>query len=182
LIYQASDQANGLNSMNIEVSPATFEERPILRNLMELYQYDFSELDRSDIGPLGLFEYPYLDHYWVEPDRSPFLVHVNGYLAGFVLVMRYNYLTALKDAWVMAEFFIMRKYRHQGLGQHTACLIFDRFVGNWQVAQITENHAATAFWRKVIARYTHDNYQEHNLDNDNWRGPIQTFTAPPLQA
>ena len=60
-------------------------------------------------------------------------------LAGFVLVARYNYLTGLKDAWVLAEFFIMRKYRHQGIGLQAACLIFDRFVGNWQVAQITEN-------------------------------------------
>ncbi len=167
--------------MNIEVTTAQVEERPILRHLMELYQYDFSEFDGSDIGPSGLFEYPYLDHYWVEPDRSPFLVRVNGYLAGFVLVTRYNYLTGLKDAWVLAEFFIMRKYRHQGIGQHTACLIFDRFVGNWQVAQITENHAATEFWRKVIARYTRNNYQEHNLDNENWHGLVQAFSSPPFQ-
>jgi predicted acetyltransferase len=143
--------------MNIEVEPAAIEERPILRHLMELYQYDFSEFDGSDIGPLGLFDYPYLDHYWVEADRSPFLVRVDCRLAGFVLVARYNYLTGVKDAWVLAEFFIMRKYRHQGLGEHTACQIFNRFPGNWQVAQITENTAATAFWRKVIARYTHNN-------------------------
>ena len=125
--------------MDIDVTTAKVEERPILRHLMELYQYDFSEFDGSDIGPLGLFEYPYLDHYWVEPERSPFLVRVNGYLAGFVLVARYNYLTGLKDAWVLAEFFIMRKYRHQGIGRHAACQVFDRFVGNWQVAQIAEN-------------------------------------------
>jgi predicted acetyltransferase len=168
--------------MNINVTTAKIEERPILRHLMELYQYDFSEFDRSDIGPLGLYEYPYLDHYWLEPDRSPFLVRVNGYLAGFVLVTRYNYLTGFKDAWVLAEFFIMRKYRYQGIGQHTACLIFDRFVGNWQVAQITENTAATEFWRKVITRYTRNDYQEHNLDNENWSGPVQTFTSPPGKA
>ena len=69
--------------MDIDVTTAKVEERPILRQLMELYQYDFSEFDGSDIGPLGLFEYPYLDHYWVEPDRSPFLVRVNGYPGRF---------------------------------------------------------------------------------------------------
>jgi hypothetical protein len=101
------------NSMNIEVAPATIAERPILRHLMELYQYDFSEFDGADLTPIGLYDYPYLDHYWVEPERSPFLIRVDGNLAGFVLVARYNYLTRLKDNWVMAEFFIMRKYRHQ---------------------------------------------------------------------
>jgi predicted acetyltransferase len=169
---------NEANGKNIEVSPATVAERPVLRHLMELYQYDFSEFDSADLGPLGLYDYPYLDHYWVEPERSPFLVRVNGNLAGFVLVARYNYLTGNKDAWVMAEFFILRKYRHQGVGEHVAHFIFDKFPGAWQVGQITENFTATAFWRKVIARYTHDNFQEHNLNNDHWRGPVQTFTGP----
>jgi predicted acetyltransferase len=169
-------------SMNIQVSQATAAERPVLRNLMELYQYDFSEFDGSDIGPLGLYDYPYLDHYWVEQERSPFLVRVNGYLAGFVLVARYNYLTGLKDTWVLAEFFIMRKYRHQGVGEHVARFIFDQFPGDWQVAQITENSTAITFWRKVIARYTHEKFQEHRLNNENWRGPVQSFTSPASQA
>jgi len=166
-------------SMNILVTPATVSERPVLRQLMELYQYDFSEFDGSDIGPLGLYDYPYLDHYWVEPERLPFLVRVNGCLAGLVLVARYNYLTGLKDTWVMAEFFIMRKYRRQGIGEQVARIIFDQFPGDWQVGQITENTSAIIFWRKVISRYTHNNFQEQILNNDKWRGPIHTFTSPP---
>ena len=166
-------------SMPIEVRPATVQERPILRNLMELYQYDFSDFDRADIGPLGLYDYPYLDHYWVEPERSPFLVRVDCNLAGFVLVARYNYLTGIKDTWVMAEFFIMRRYRHQGVGDHVACYIFNQFPGAWQVGEITENTPAITFWRKVIARYTRGHFQEHNLNNDNWRGPIQSFISKP---
>lgn len=163
---------------NIEVSPASVEERPVLRHLMELYQYDFSEFDGADTTTYGLYDYPYLDHYWVEAGRSPFLVRVNGCLAGFVLVARYNYLTGEKDTWVMAEFFIMRKYRRLGIGERTAHIIFDKFTGPWQVGQIIENSAAIIFWRKVISRYTHGKYQEYNLDNDNWHGPIQAFTSP----
>lgn len=166
--------------MNIEVTPAATAERPIMRQLMELYQYDFSEFDGSDIGPFGLYDYPYLDHYWVDPERSPFLVRVNGSLAGFVLVARYNYLNGQKDTLVLAEFFIMRKYRHKGVGEYVARHIFDHFPGNWQVAQITENLGATAFWRKVITRYTHDNFQERDLNNDRWHGPIQMFTTRPM--
>jgi predicted acetyltransferase len=127
---------------------------------------------------MGLYDYPYFDHYWVEPERSPFLVRANGNLAGFVLVARYNYLSGEKDSWVLVEFFIMRKYRHMGVGEHVARHIFDRFPGNWQVAQITENQNATAFWRKVITRYTHADYQEHELNNEYWHGPIQFFTSP----
>jgi predicted acetyltransferase len=169
---------NAVFTRDVEISPATVAERPILRQMMELYQYDFSEFDGADLSPMGLYDYPYLDHYWVEPERSPFLVRVNGHLAGFVLVTRYNYLTGLKDAWVIAEFFILRKYRHKGMGEYVARYIFDQFPGNWQVAQITKNLGATAFWRKVIDRYTHDNFREDDLNNDHWHGPVQAFTSP----
>jgi predicted acetyltransferase len=164
---------------HIEVLHASEAERPILRHLMELYLYDFSEFDGSDISPMGIYDYPYLDHYWAEPEHFPFLVRVNGHLAGFVLVSRFNYLTGLKDGWVLPEFFIMRKYRHQGVGEYVAHFIFGQFLGTWQVAQIFENTGATAFWRKVIARYTHDNIHELDLDNDHWNGPVQMFTSPP---
>jgi predicted acetyltransferase len=180
-ITQRQDtEVNQVNPLNIEINFASKDERPILRNLMELYQHDFSEYDGSDTGPSGLYNYPCLDYYWNEPERSPFLVRVDGQLAGFVLVARYNYLTGQKDSWVLAEFFVMRKYRRQGVGKYVACHIFDRFHGEWQVAQIPENIPATAFWRKVITCYTHGNFQEHDSNNDHWRGPVQMFTSPPF--
>jgi predicted acetyltransferase len=163
--------------MQIEITPATIHERPIFRNLMELYQYDFSEFDGADLSPAGFYDYPYLDHYWVEPERTPFLVRVDSNLAGFVLVSKYNYLTGLKDTWVMAEFFILRRYRRQGIGEYVARFIFSQFPGAWQVGQILENSPAITFWRKVISRFTRGDFQEHQLDNENWRGPVQTFTS-----
>ena len=165
--------------MNITVTPATQIERPILRNLMELYLYDFSEFDQAEIGTYGLFEYPYLDHYWTEPHRHPFLICLDGKLAGFVLVSRYNYLTNDKTAWIIAEFFILRKHRHKGVGEYAAHLIFDHFPGAWQVGQISENLPAKAFWRKVIDRYTGGKYEEIWLDNDHWRGSVQIFQSKP---
>jgi predicted acetyltransferase len=172
---------NADHPFNIEVHPATVEERPILRHLMELYQYDFSEFDGADISPMGLFDYPYLDHYWVEEGRYAYLVRVNGELAGFVLVSRYNYLTGIKDAWVVSEFFIMRKYRLQGVGQQVACWLFDHHSGAWQVSEIAENRPAITFWRKVIGRYTCENFEEFLLDNDRWQGPVQSFVSIPAQ-
>ena len=37
--------------LQVEISRATVLERPILRHLMELYQYDFSEFDGAEVGP-----------------------------------------------------------------------------------------------------------------------------------
>jgi len=146
---------------------------------MELYLYDFSEFDQADIGQLGLYNYPHLEKYWSEPHRHPFFIRVDEHLAGFVLVTRYNIIGVGYDYWVMAEFFVMRKYRRHGIGQTVAHQIFDRFPGPWQVAQLQENTSAIAFWRKVIDRYTAGKYKEYILQDGRWHGPIQVFYSPP---
>jgi len=53
---------------------------------MELCQHDYSEYDGADVNEHGLFEYRYIDHYWTDSGRHPFVVRVSGRLAGFVLV------------------------------------------------------------------------------------------------
>ena len=115
----------------------------MLRRLVELYRYDFSEFDRSDVGPHGDYGYPYLDNYWTEPGRHPFLVQVEGSWAGFALVREI-------PPHDMAEFFVMRKYRRSGLGRDVAREVFRRFPGRWQVRQQRSNPAATAFWQTAI--------------------------------
>lgn len=169
---------NDNTMLNIEIDPATPAEMPVLHNLMELYLYDFSEFDGADPGADGLYGYPYLDLYWTEQDRHPFLIRRNGKLAGFVLVTRYNYMTGEPDCWVIAEFFVLRKYRSSGIGEYAAQQIFDRFPGDWQVGQIAENGSATIFWRKVIQRYTGGKFQEVFLDGERWHGPVQIFHSP----
>jgi predicted acetyltransferase len=161
--------------MSVHITLAAESEKSVLRNLLQLYLYDFSEFTGEDPGPLGLYEYQYLDLYWIESGRHPFLIYKDGKLAGFVLVHRYNYLTGEPNCWVIAEFFVLRKYRGKRVGEAAALLIFERFPGDWQVAQISTNASATTFWRKMIQRFTQGNYQEVMLESERWHGPVQMF-------
>ncbi len=45
--------------MNIHVTPATPAEKPILRNLGELYAYDFSAITQTELGPLGRYDHDF---------------------------------------------------------------------------------------------------------------------------
>lgn len=162
--------------MNIEVQPASLEDKSILRNLMELYAHDFSEFDQCDVDEHGLFGYSRLDHYWTEPGRYPFLVRVEGKLAGLVLVRTLDESKA-EPVRSIAEFFILRKYRHQGIGKVAAQRIFDKFPGQWSVAQVENNFPAQAFWRKVVAEYMQGDFHEIWSNDDEWKGPIQTFST-----
>jgi predicted acetyltransferase len=166
--------------MKIEVSPAALQEKAVLRNLMELYLYDFSELTGDDVDDSGMFGYRYLDLYWEEPERRPFLIRVDGRLAGFALVREAESLVegAVPPGDIcthMAEFFILLKYRRQGIGARAAWELFDLFSGRWEVCEIPENTSARDFWRKAIGEYTGGDYEEVFLDNERWRGPVQVF-------
>lgn len=52
--------------MNVELQRVKLEEREILSNLLEKYDYEFSQYDNRDVNKLGLYGYQYLDYYWTE--------------------------------------------------------------------------------------------------------------------
>jgi len=161
--------------MKIQIDPAEKSEQSILENLMQLYLYDFSEIDGDDCNEQGLFEYEYLPRYWIEPERHPFLIRVDGKLAGFALVRQRTEAAEDLPPHAVSEFFILRKYRRQGVGEWAAFELFDRFPGKWEVAEIPENVSAIRFWRKVIAAHTGGQYEE-TIDID-WGGPVQRFVS-----
>lgn len=160
--------------MNITLSIASLDEKSILRHLLELYSYEFSEFDHSDVDNHGLYGYNYLDNYWTEAGRYPFMIRIDNNLAGFVLVRTITEPDN-NQYFSIAEFFIMKKYRKSGAGRNVAFQIFDRFHGSWQVAEIEENKPSQAFWRKIISEYTNENFTEIFRDDEQWHGPIQSF-------
>ncbi|WGV23491.1 GNAT family N-acetyltransferase [Halotia branconii] len=160
------------HSSGVEVLSASINDKPIIQRMMELYQHDFSEFEDKDINEHGYFGYPYLDYYWVEDDRYPFIVRIGGKLTGFVLVNQYTYIP--DSQYSIAEFFILRKYRQQGIGKQVAFQIFDRFCGKWEIHQITTNIVAQKFWRSVIGEYTTEKFTEI-LINDDCQKTIQCF-------
>lgn len=129
--------------MLVEVEPVPLADKEVLRRLMELYIYDYSEYMGWDVDEHGVFGYRYLDHYWTEEDRHPFFLRVDGHVAGFALVRA-------GTPHDMAEFFVMRKYRRGGVGTEAARALFMHFPGAWEVRQMQENVGATAFWRTAI--------------------------------
>jgi predicted acetyltransferase len=84
--------------MTVEIKDAPIEQKHVLRQLMQLYLYDFSEIDGSDVSESGEFPYRWLDNYWTESERSPFLVYSDGHIAGFALVRASSALAKVQEA------------------------------------------------------------------------------------
>jgi predicted acetyltransferase len=160
---------------NFQIIPAGVEHRDLLYGLMDLYLYDFSEYTNEDCDEKGSFHDGNLFRYWIEPDRFPFLILVDGKYAGFVLVRDQHKPGDPQVTHYIAEFFVMRKYRRMRVGQRAAWAVFDRFPGRWFIAQVEENLPAQSFWRKIIGDYTQGNYQETRVEE--WEGPVQIFES-----
>jgi Predicted acetyltransferase len=152
-------------SMQIQILRAEEGDRAVMRRLLELYQYDFSEFDSRDVDANGEYGYPCVDHYWTEASRHPFLFRVDGHWAGLALVRT-------GPPTDMAEFFVLRKYRRAGVGRRAAAEIFRLFPSEWTVRQQRRNAAATSFWRTAIP-YA---YRERETGDE----VIQEFKVDPL--
>ena len=161
--------------MDVLVLEAPIEEKPVLHRLMQLYLYDSTEFTGDDPGRDGVFSYRYFDEYWHEPDRFPFLIYCGANLAGFILVNSHTVVLEQGAGRSLAEFFVMRKYRRQGVGRRAAAQVFGRFPGLWEVRANDNSSAGQQFWRAIIAEYTGGEFSETVLETPSWIGPIQTF-------
>lgn len=161
--------------MNVEVTPVPLIDKPVLAAVMQLYLYDSSDYTGDRLDDDGRYHYHYFDLYWTEEGRFPFLIRVDGQIAGLALVR-----SLAQDSvplYQMAEFFVMRPHQGQGVGRAAAVTLFDRFPGRWEVGQHTGNPAGTTFWRRVIATYTGGQYSETFQDNGEHHGPVQHFRS-----
>ena len=92
--------------MHVDLIAVDVNKKEILRNLLEKYDYQFSQYDNRDVNELGLYGYDYLDHYWTEKDRWAFFIYVSQKLAGFAMVNTYPEVEETTD-YTLAEFFVM---------------------------------------------------------------------------
>lgn len=153
----------------LTIETVALEEKQVLRNLMQLYKYDFTAFDPEDVDVMGLYDYPYLDYYFVEPDRYAYFIKINGVLAGFALVRHTVLVDTKEPVWELAEYFILKKYRREGIGSRAARKIWAKHLGKWKIGIMDNNVPALAFWRKVALSYD-PNYTA--LEEKDWQGVI----------
>lgn len=164
----------------IEVRRAEPRDRTPIRNMFELYSYDLSDYWSLDLDAHGQFGFPTLDYYWTAPKHAAFVFLVDGKYAGFALVDDKVRLPE-NQIW-MAQFFVMRRHRRQGVGCAAAAAVFDAMPGKWEMGQFPFNLPSQAFWQKAVGAYTNGKFSNAVLDSQAWRGPLQWFdNTPPAQ-
>lgn len=171
--------------MDVHVALAGEAQRPLIEALFQFYVYDFSELGPAEASDFELGEdgrfvlHAGLADYWTAPGCAALLIRARGRPAGFALIDTRSHRGGTVER-NMAEFFIVRKHRHHGVGREAAGRIFALYPGRWEVAVVERNAAAQAFWPRAIGAAPNvSDLIRLEGDGERWRGPIWAFHAGP---
>ncbi|MCL1996469.1 MAG: GNAT family N-acetyltransferase [Defluviitaleaceae bacterium] len=146
--------------MHVSLRKIELEEREILANLLEKYDYEFSQYDNRDVNKLGLYGYQYLDCYWWEDEnRWAYFIEVDSKLAGFIMINDYPEAADRKTDFVISEFFVMYKYRRMGIGEKALFTALDLHRGTWHLKRHPKNENSVYFWNNAINEYTNGKYE-----------------------
>ena len=164
-------------SGQIELVAAERDQEPTVANLLELFIHDFSEFHDVAVGSDGRFGYRDLPLYWSDPDRHPFLVQMDGKLAGLVFVRLAQNASDNEMVWDMAEFFILRGYRRRGIGAMAAQVVWNHFPGRWQVRVMETNVAAQKFWARTISTFLGEVADPAHVERGSRRWQVFSFDS-----
>ena len=113
------------------------------------------------------------------PGHVPLLLRLGGNLIGFALLNASSH-SGLPIDRNMAEFFIVREYRRDGVGTVAATAIFSGYPGQWEAAVARKYVGALAFWRNVVRRHPRvEDVEETDHSSAAWNGPILRFKIRP---
>ena len=140
---------------DVALRRATSADAELLGNLLELYVHDLSPIVPAvQLGDNGRFGYPGLSTYLDESaERWAWLIELAGRTAGFVLAQRGSPACEHSGALDVAEFFVLRRFRKEGVGRAAAHELWRQLPGIWTVRVMPRNGRALGFWQGAIASY-----------------------------
>jgi predicted acetyltransferase len=132
--------------MSNHITKATFGEKQTIHSLWkpyidELINSYYKSQDYKDEDEV--YHYPWLDNYWQEETKFPYLILSGKEVAGFALVS-YD-----RDYWRITEFYILPKFRRLGVAFDCATEIFRKYPGNWEISFNKHNFPSRSLWQKV---------------------------------
>ena len=141
----------------------------MLRNLFEHYLHDMSEWFEIDTKADGGYSYD-TSSIWKDGYEA-YLAKVGDSITGFALVGSADEWLGKIGAHDVHEFFVLRRFRRNGMGQRMARLLWNERPGEWLVRVLEANSPAVPFWRASISSYSRGVYKEDEriVNGRSWR-------------
>lgn len=92
-------------------------------------------------------EYRFLDSYWVDQDRWPYIISSRERTAEFVLLNTWSPSGKGTD-FAVAEFYVLPEFRGMGVGTQAFSSLLCNRSGIWELSVMSKNEAKKTFWEK----------------------------------
>ena len=160
----------------IELHAAQRDDLDTIENLMQFYLYDFSEWLPLKLAGHGFFSIQPQVDYWRKPATRPFLITVDGELAGFMTVDDQTHLDGAQLN--VGYLFVTRRFRGQGVATFVVSTLLHQFPGQWQIFHIEANPPARQFWAAVMPDISAGRFTRHSLMAEGYPCTFYRFEAP----
>jgi predicted acetyltransferase len=153
----------------LSISKVGPEAEIVLRNLFEHYLHDMSEWFEIDVKADGSYSYDTAS-IWRDGYEA-YLAKVGDSITGFALAGSAEEWLGKTGAHDVHEFFVLRRFRRNGIGQRMATLLWNERSGEWLVRVLEANAPAVPFWRASISSYSRGSYKEEErmVNGRRWR-------------
>jgi len=163
--------------MRIILTRASSKHHSWIKTQLQIYLAELSQYAPVKKNKHGLYLYPYLEHYWREPDRHAFVIEKNDDATGFLLVRKD--LNPVDGTFIneIAELYILPAFRQHSVATCVVKIVLSYFFGNWRVAVFRNNPTALSFWRNLIPNLD-PNFTEKTSYSQKDQQIIFTFNGP----
>jgi predicted acetyltransferase len=161
--------------MSLTIHLARDEDFPALEQMLELYQYDLSDIWLQDLDQNARYGFDLTRHRRAGRSRA-YIAQDGLQYVGFALTAP-AIVTRTEGTW-MEQFFILKRYRRSGAGRALAKYVLSSHPGPWELGQIAGNTGAYSFWRQVVGEITGGQFTELQVTEGWWQGVVQQFHIP----
>jgi predicted acetyltransferase len=134
-------------------------EKPNVREMLSVYLRELGQYGDVD------YEYRFLDSYWIDPDRWPYIILVGERTAGFALINTWSPSGKGTD-FAVAEFYVLPEFRGSGVGRQAFSSLLSDRPGMWEFSVMSKNEAGKAFWERALEKAAVSKIERIDLDGE----------------
>lgn len=136
----------------LKIKEVKTEEKGKLFFYNQLYLHEMTNYYNDVPDENGFYTYGHFDEYFIDPKRKAYFIYNDNTIIGFFMLNPYSYFNKDVD-YVLAEFTIFYNFRNHGYAKKIMNIIFNSYVGEWEIKYNEKNTIAKKLWNSITEKY-----------------------------
>lgn len=150
----------------VKLEKIELENKEILKNIYQFYLYDMSEYNNEEIDSMGLYDVDFLNLFFDDNGLTSFFIKAAEKIVGVILLQSGKWAPRTGEDYYISEFFVLNKYRRNGVGKKALKELFSLYPGKYMLGQMTNNNRAINFWKSVYSEFNIEYKESYEAEID----------------